>query len=92
MTLKTAQLSLPAATADLAKLEIGTVVYLNGRALHRARRRLSTRRRGGAGLPAGPDELGRANFHCSPRREHQPRTAAMNVGAVTATASFRFAK
>src|SRR5690242_21899592 len=66
MALKTVQLSLPATTADLAKLELGTVVYLNGR--------LFTAREGvyhyaveeGHALPAGPDEIGRANFHCSP--------------------------
>jgi L(+)-tartrate dehydratase beta subunit len=91
MTLKTAQLSLPAATADLAKLELGTVVYLNGR--------LFTAREGvyhyaveeGHALPAGPDEIGRANFHCSPAASIAA-DGTMNVGAVTATASFRFGK
>jgi len=91
MTLKTAQLSLPAATADLAKLEIGTVVYLSGR--------LFTAREGvyhhavedGHPLPAGPDEIGRANFHCSPPA-NIAADGKMTVGAVTATASFRFGK
>ena len=91
MALKTVQLSLPATTADLAKLEFGTVVYLSGR--------IFTAREGvyhhaveeGAGLPAGPDELGHANFHCSPAA-HIAADGTMNVGAVTATASFRFGK
>jgi L(+)-tartrate dehydratase beta subunit len=89
--LKTVHLELPAKTSDLAKLEIGTVVYLTGR--------LFTAREGvykkavedGAGLPAPPEELGSANFHCSPAASIEPDGTA-NVGAVTATASFRFAK
>jgi L(+)-tartrate dehydratase beta subunit len=91
MTLKTAQLSLPAATVDLAKLELGTVVYLSGR--------LFTAREGvyhyaveeGHALPADPNEIGRANFHCSPAASIAA-DGTMNVGAVTATASFRFGK
>ena len=43
------------------------------------------------GLPASPDELGRANFHCSPAASIGA-DGSMTVGAVTATASFRFAK
>jgi L(+)-tartrate dehydratase beta subunit len=89
--IKTTQLQLPAKTSDLAKLEIGTVVYLTGR--------LFTAREGvykkavedGAGLPAPPEELGSANFHCSPAASIEP-DGTTNVGAVTATASFRFAK
>jgi len=91
MTLKTVQLSLPATTADLAKLELGNVVYLTGR--------LFTAREGvyhhaveeGHALPAGPDELGRANFHSSPAA-NIAADGTMTVGAVTATASFRFGK
>jgi L(+)-tartrate dehydratase beta subunit len=89
--LKTANLKLPAKTEDLAALEIGTVVYLTGR--------LFTAREGvykkavedGAGLPAPPEALGSANFHCSPAAAINPDGTA-TVGAVTATASFRFAK
>jgi L(+)-tartrate dehydratase beta subunit len=89
--LKTVHLQLPATREDLAKLEIGTVVYLSGR--------LYTAREGaykkaveeGAGLPAPPEALGFANFHCSPAATLHPDGSA-TVGAVTATASFRFAK
>jgi L(+)-tartrate dehydratase beta subunit len=89
--LKTVELKLPATTAELRKLEIGTVVYLTGR--------LFTSREGvykkaieeRAGMPATNVELGTANFHCSPAATIEP-DGTFNVGAVTATASFRFAK
>ena len=91
MALKTIHLTLPASTADLRALEIGTVVYLTGR--------LFTAREGvykkaieeGAGMPASREALGLANFHCSPAAVVEP-DGRFNVGAVTATASFRFAK
>ena len=89
--LKTVRLDLPARTEDLRALEIGTVVYLTGR-VFTAREGVYKRAiEDGAGMPASKAELGAVNFHCSP-------AAAVNadgsytVGAVTATASFRFAK
>ena len=89
--LKTIHLDLPAQTSDLRNLEIGSVAYLSGR-VFTAREGVYKRAiEDGAGMPAGKDALGLANFHCSP-------AAAVNadgsytVGAVTATASFRFAK
>ena len=89
--LKTVHLDLPASTADLAQLELGTIVYLKGR--------LFTAREGayqraveeGAGMPAPVSALGTANFHCSPAAR-QNADGSYTVGAVTATASFRFAK
>jgi L(+)-tartrate dehydratase beta subunit len=89
--LKTVHLTLPARTEDLRKLEIGSVAYLTGR--------LFTGREGvykravedGFGMPANMDTLGSANFHCSPAASVAP-DGAYRVGAVTATASFRFAK
>jgi L(+)-tartrate dehydratase beta subunit len=89
--LQTQHLTLPATPNALVALELGTVVYLTGR--------LFTAREGaykkaveeGAGLPAPPEELGLANFHCSPAATIHPDGTA-TVGAVTATASFRFAK
>jgi L(+)-tartrate dehydratase beta subunit len=89
--LKKVHLKLPASTEDLARLEIGSVVYLTGR--------LFTAREGvykhaieeGAGMPGSPEEIGTANFHCSPAAVVEP-DGRFNVGAVTATASFRFAK
>jgi len=89
--LKTVQLSLPARTEDLRRLEIGSVAYLTGR--------LFTGREGvykravedGLGMPADKDALGTASFHCSPAASIAP-DGSYKVGAVTATASFRFAK
>ncbi len=91
MTLKTVALSLPATTDDLGRLELGNVVYLTGR--------LFTAREGayqraiaeGAGMPASREQLGTANFHCSPAAAIKP-DGSYTVGAVSATASFRFAK
>ena len=89
--LKTVQLKLPATREDLAALEIGTVVYLTGR-VYTAREGVYKRAvEEGAGLPAPPEELGFANFHCSPAASINADGSA-TVGAVTATASFRFAK
>jgi L(+)-tartrate dehydratase beta subunit len=89
--LKTVRLQLPATTEQLAALEIGTVVYLTGR-IYTAREGVYKRAvEDGAGLPASPEDLGSANFHCSPAATLNPDGSA-TVGAVTATASFRFAK
>ena len=90
-TLKTAQLKLPASREDLARLEIGTVVYLTGR-LFTAREGVYKRAvEDGLGMPASKEDLGIVNFHCSPAA-HIAEDGTPNVGAVTATASFRFAK
>ena len=89
--LKTVHLELPASTEELAKLEIGTVVYLTGR-VYTAREGVYKKAvEDGAGLPAAPEELGFANFHCSPAASVNA-DGGHTVGAVTATASFRFAK
>src|SRR5262252_7005582 len=89
--LKTVELKLPARSDDLRKLEIGTVVYLGGR-LFTAREGVYQRAiEDGAGMPADQDALGLANFHCSPAATVNP-DGSYTVGAVTATASFRFAK
>jgi L(+)-tartrate dehydratase beta subunit len=89
--LKTVHLRLPASTQDLAALDLGTVVYLTGR-VYTAREGVYKRAvEDGTGLPAPPEELGFVNFHCSPAATLNPDGSA-TVGAVTATASFRFAK
>lgn len=89
--LKTVELKLPATTEDLRALEIGTVVYLTGR-LYTAREGVYKRAvEDGAGMPAANVDLGSANFHCSPAAVINP-DGTYKVGAVTATASFRFAK
>jgi L(+)-tartrate dehydratase beta subunit len=89
--LKTANLTLPASTDELRKLEIGTVVYLTGR-VFTAREGVYKRAvEDGVPLPVPPSALGTANFHCSPAAAIED-DGTLNVGAVTATASFRFAK
>jgi L(+)-tartrate dehydratase beta subunit len=89
--LKSVHLDLPVSTAALRALEIGTVVYLCGR-IYTAREGVYKKAvEDHAGLPAPPAELGSANFHCSPAATLNADGSA-TVGAVTATASFRFAK
>jgi L(+)-tartrate dehydratase beta subunit len=89
--LKTVHLKLPASTADLRGLEIGSVAYLSGR-LFTAREGVYKRAIGdGFGMPAGKGVLGITNFHCSPAASINP-DGSYTVGAVTATASFRFAQ
>ena len=88
---KTVRLKLPASAEDIAALEIGSVVYLDGF--------VYTGREGvykkaideGPELPAGVTELSNANFHCSPAAAVEP-DGSYSVGGVTATASFRFSK
>ena len=90
-SIKTVSLKLPATTEDLRALEIGTVVYLNGR-IFTAREGVYKRAiEDGAGMPAARDALGLANFHCSPAATVNA-DGSYTVGAVTATASFRFAQ
>jgi L(+)-tartrate dehydratase beta subunit len=90
-SLKTVHLQLPAKPQDLAALELATVVFLTGR-LYTAREGVYKKAvEEGAGLPAPPEALGFANFHCSPAATLNADGSA-TVGAVTATASFRFAK
>jgi L(+)-tartrate dehydratase beta subunit len=86
--LKTVDLVLPATTEDLRKLEIGNVVYLSGR-VHTARE--GVYKRAVEERCNVPSDIGTASFHCSPAASVGPN-GELTVGAVTATASFRFAK
>lgn len=86
--LKTIELKLPATREDLEKIEIGTVVYLTGR-VHTARE--GVYKRAVEERANIPGEIGTASFHCSPAASVGPN-GELTVGAVTATASFRFAK
>lgn len=89
--LKTVHLELPATVEQLRALELGTVVYLSGR-VFTAREGVYKRViEDGEGMPAPREALGSANFHCSPAASLR-EDGSYNVGAVTATASFRFAK
>ena len=89
--LKQTRLKIPATAEDIAALEIGTIVFLDGF--------IYTGREGvykhvledGNALPDSVPKLSNANFHCSPAAAVEP-DGSYNVGGVTATASFRFAK
>lgn len=86
--LRTVTLDLPADPEALAKLRLGDVVYLTGR-VHTAREAVYKRAvDDGVALPA---DIGSASFHCSPAAVIAP-DGTPTVGAVTATASFRFSK
>jgi L(+)-tartrate dehydratase beta subunit len=85
------RLKIPASTEDLAGLEPGIVVYLDGV--------IYTGREGvykkviddGEPLPLDLPAVSNANFHCSPAAAQEP-DGSFNVGGVTATASFRFSQ
>jgi len=88
---KTVRLKVPVSAEDLAGLEIGSVVYLDG-VIYTAREGVYKKvLEEGADLPAGVCELSNANFHCSPAAAVEA-DGSYTVGGVTATASFRFAK
>ena len=84
-------LTTPVSDADLARLKLGDVVYLDG-VVYTARegvyRQVVDK---GLPLPAGLRELTNVNFHCSPAASVRP-DGSYSVEAVTATASFRFGK
>jgi L(+)-tartrate dehydratase beta subunit len=84
-------LTTPVGEADLARLELGDVVYLSG-VLYTARegvyRKVVDE---GHGVPESVKALTNVNFHCSPAASVRP-DGTYAVEAVTATASFRFGK
>jgi L(+)-tartrate dehydratase beta subunit len=85
------RLTTPVAEADLARLKLGDVVYLDGF--------VYTAREGvyrkvvdeDGGVPESVRRLTNVNFHCSPAAAVRP-DGTYAVEAVTATASFRFGK
>ena len=85
------RLSTSPALEALVDLKIGDVVYLDG-VVYTAREGVYQRVvDGGASLPSGLQDLSWANFHCSPAAA-QKEDGSFAMGAVTATASFRFSK
>ncbi len=88
---KTVRLKVPVDDADLAGLEIGTIVYLDG-VVYTGREGVYKRvLEQGEAIPIDLPTLSNANFHCSPAAAIEA-DGSYNVGGVTATASFRFAK
>ena len=89
--LKRARLTAPVGDGDLDGLEIGTVVTLDG-IVYTGResvyRRLIDEK---AAPPVDLASLSNVNFHCSPAAAVNA-DGSYNVGALTATASFRFSR
>lgn len=76
---------------DLEKLQIGDVVFLDG-AVYTAREGVYKRAcEDGEPLPLDLPAESAANFHCSPAAS-EGEDGSLRMGAVTATASFRFTK
>jgi L(+)-tartrate dehydratase beta subunit len=89
--LKVFHINLPATTEDLARLELGSAVYLNG-LVYTAREGIYKKVLDeGLEAPVELRGLSNVNFHCSPAAAPN-EDGGYNVGAVTATASFRFSK
>lgn len=88
---KHVRLQVPVKPEDLEQLEIGTIVYLDG-VIYTGREGVYKRvLEEGEAIPLDLPALSNVNFHCSPAAAIEP-DGTFNVGGVTATASFRFAK
>jgi L(+)-tartrate dehydratase beta subunit len=75
----------------LAELQLGDIVYLDG-LIYTAREGVYMRvLEQNADIPIDLPAESAANFHCSPAAAINP-DGSYNLGAVTATASFRFSK
>ncbi len=89
--LEKVRLTTPVTTDAIAGLELGQVVYLDG-VVYTAREGVYRRVLDeGVAPPLDLKSLTNVNFHCSPAAAVNP-DGSYRVGAVTATASFRFAK
>lgn len=85
------RLSTTPSRADLEALEIGDIVYLDG-LVYTGREGVYKRViEEGEPLPLDLPAESAANFHCSPAAT-QGEDGSFRMGAVTATASFRFGK
>ncbi len=89
--LQEVRLTTPVSAEAIAGLELGQVVYLDG-VIYTGRegvyRRILDE---GVAPPVDLKSLSNVNFHCSPAAS-VAEDGGYNVGAVTATASFRFSK
>ena len=89
--LKQVRLTTPIGAEAIAALELGSVVYLDG-VVYTGRERVYGKILDeGAAPPVDLAALSNVNFHCSPAARVNP-DGSYTMGAVTATASFRFAK
>ena len=89
--LNTVTLETPVSGSDLVELQIGNIVYING-VVYTGRegvyRKILDQ---GASPPLDLSSVSNVNFHCSPAANVEG-DGSYTVGAVTATASFRFSK
>ncbi len=89
--LNTVTLETPVSGSDLVELQIGNIVYING-VVYTGRegvyRKILDQ---GATPPLDLSSVSNVNFHCSPAA-NVGVDGSYTVGAVTATASFRFSK
>lgn len=89
--LKEVRLTTPVTPEQLAGLEIGNVVYIDG-LIYTARESVYKKvLADGKEAPIDIKALTNVNFHCSPAASVN-EDGSFNMGAVTATASFRFSK
>lgn len=89
--LKQVRLKIPASREDIAALELGNIVFLDG-VVYTAREGAYKKVVDDGGqLPEGVTGISNVNFHCSPAASRKPE-GGYNIGGVTATASFRFSK
>ncbi|WP_042886042.1 fumarate hydratase C-terminal domain-containing protein [Cupriavidus necator] len=89
--MKVFHINVPATTEDIARLELGSAVYLTG-LIYTAREGVYKKVLDeGIAPPVELKGLSNVNFHCSPAAA-PTGDGGYNVGAVTATASFRFSK
>ncbi len=90
-SLKQVRVNIPASPEDIASLELGNIVFLDGvvyTAREGAYKKVIDE---GGSLPDGVTDVSNVNFHCSPAASRKPE-GGYNIGGVTATASFRFSK
>lgn len=85
------RLKAPVSAEEIASLRIGSIVYLDG-VIYTGREGVYKRViEEGEEIPLDLSTVSNANFHCSPAAAIEP-DGSYNVGGVTGTASFRFAK
>ena len=91
MKLREVRLSTTPSAGDIAQLRLGDIVYLDG-LMYTAREGVYVRAlEKKANIPMELPSESAANFHCSPAATIR-EDGSFDMGAVTATASFRFAK
>ncbi|MEH6628486.1 MAG: fumarate hydratase C-terminal domain-containing protein [Motiliproteus sp.] len=91
MSMRVVKLNVPVSQEDVDNLEQGDIVYLTG-LIYTAREGVYKRvLEAGDELPVDIREVSNVNFHCSPAASLNG-SGGYDVGAVTATASFRFGK